>query len=409
MLTGSAFGLDATAAVTVTAEVLNQIVVSSSANSIPNGLSATLSATGHFSTGARDVTAHVVFQAAPSNVFSVSGSTVTANAMGAFPQSAAITAAYLGVTSAPLALVATSPLLVSLAISPTSPSTLAVGASRAYTALATYSDGSTQDVTSGAVWNSTAPSVLTVNANGLATGASEGSALLSADYQGVHATPLTIVVDRVPTAVYVNCTTPGYPGDPMDPSTLGGLRCLPSAYGYQVMCTASAYYAGVGSTDVTATAVFSSTNGTVATVSSLGTQNGLPVRWISVVGVGTSAIQATYQGVTSTSGGALGSASWVLEGGDVELSFLGVGTLGTPNTTVGQVIDFYVMGLFLGQPPCDLPYSRDMFRQATWTSSNQAVAGDPVMGRMTAVGPGTTTIDAIIGMMWGDIISTVSP
>jgi hypothetical protein len=48
------------------------------------------------------------------------------------------------------------------------------------TATAVYTDGSARDVTTKAAWTSAAPAIATVNAAGLATGASTGTAVVTA-------------------------------------------------------------------------------------------------------------------------------------------------------------------------------------------------------------------------------------
>jgi hypothetical protein len=64
--------------------------------------------------------------------------------------------------------------------------TLAPGETRQLFALATRSDGTTTDVTNASTWQSSAPSVATVSPTGLVTAAAEGSAEISATYNGTR-------------------------------------------------------------------------------------------------------------------------------------------------------------------------------------------------------------------------------
>lgn len=77
------------------------------------------------------------------------------------------------------------PVLTAIAVLPASP-TIAAGTQLQLTAMGSYSDGSTQNITAlaGLSWASSAPGAVTVNAQGLATGAAAGSAVLTATAAG---------------------------------------------------------------------------------------------------------------------------------------------------------------------------------------------------------------------------------
>jgi uncharacterized protein YjdB len=68
------------------------------------------------------------------------------------------------------------------------------GSTLQLSATVNYSDGSTSDVTSLATWTSGAPGVATVNAAGLVTGITTGTATISAAYGGQSGN-ITITVD----------------------------------------------------------------------------------------------------------------------------------------------------------------------------------------------------------------------
>ncbi len=84
------------------------------------------------------------------------------------------------------------PTLQSIAVTPANPTILA-GGTQQFTATGTYSDGSTQNLTTQATWTSSNTAVATVNAAGLATGASAGTATITATLGAVGgSTTLTV-------------------------------------------------------------------------------------------------------------------------------------------------------------------------------------------------------------------------
>jgi hypothetical protein len=62
-----------------------------------------------------------------------------------------------------------------------------------FTATITYPDGSTEDVTGEVTWSSSNPDVATID-QGLATGVSEGTAVITATFDGVEGDPVTLTV-----------------------------------------------------------------------------------------------------------------------------------------------------------------------------------------------------------------------
>jgi len=76
--------------------------------------------------------------------------------------------------------------------------TLDAGESRQLSALAVRSDGSSSDVTTAATWQSSAPSIVSVSAAGRITAVAEGTADISATYNGVRGS--------IPAAVRPSCS-----------------------------------------------------------------------------------------------------------------------------------------------------------------------------------------------------------
>ena len=89
--------------------------------------------------------------------------------------------------------VSPSPTLTSIVIQPPSVE-LVVGATFQLTAWGTYSDGSRKDITDEVSWVSSDTQVATVTQNGLATGDAQGTATITASYEGLSGTGTVIVV-----------------------------------------------------------------------------------------------------------------------------------------------------------------------------------------------------------------------
>ncbi len=183
------------------------------------------------------------------------------------------------------------PTLTSIAISPANP-TVAPGATQQFKATATYSDHSTGDVTSSANWSSSDTSKATVqtagqSSPGLAAGIAAGSTTISASFGGQAST----------TALNVKALT-SLAISPANPVISVG-----ATQGFK----ATATYSDNSSADATASANWSSSDPTVATIQTAGQSSpGLA----TAVANGSANIQATYGGITaltilnvSTSGG----------------------------------------------------------------------------------------------------------
>jgi len=85
--------------------------------------------------------------------------------------------------------------LVSIAVTPANPS-IPLGQPQQYTATGQFRSGSTENLTASVLWSSSAPGVATINAAGLATGVSLGSATITATL--VTATPAGLATGVTP-------------------------------------------------------------------------------------------------------------------------------------------------------------------------------------------------------------------
>jgi trimeric autotransporter adhesin len=237
------------------------------------------------------------------------------------------------------------------------------------TAIGTFSDGTTQDVTSRATWTSSDPATVMANADGT-TGrvraARQGNALISATLDGVSGTTGIIVTERQ--LVSVEVTTPS-------PSL---------ARGTSLQLEATAVYTDASIEDITDSATWASSAGTVATVTTTGTRG-----TVTAVNVGSAIISASHSGVA-------GSTSLLVT--DATLSTIEV-TPTAPTIALGTTLSFEATGIFSDGT------RQDMTAHVTWSSS-AAVAtisnAAGTEGLATATAIGTTTITAT------DPLSTLS-
>ena len=97
------------------------------------------------------------------------------------------------------------PVLTSITVGPTA--TINQGATVQESAIGTYNDGSTKVLGSGVQWSSSASTTATVNSSGLVTGASPGTATITAAFQATSGTSsITVNLGNV-TAIKISPTT----------------------------------------------------------------------------------------------------------------------------------------------------------------------------------------------------------
>jgi hypothetical protein len=148
---------------------------------------------------------------------------------------------------------------------------IALGTARQFTATGTYSDNSTKYLTQSVTWTSADPNIAPVSQNmGLVTGVAVGSANITASLNGIEGSSTAQVV-AVPISRVV--VTPAK---------------WTVRSGTMQQFNATATFGANAIQDVTSGASWSSSNTSVATVSSSGL--------VTAVGAGTAKIKATYSG-----------------------------------------------------------------------------------------------------------------
>ena len=172
------------------APTLNSITVTPANPTIIAGATQQFTATGTYSNGStQNITSQATWTSSSTAVATINASGL---ATGVSAGSATITAALSGVTGSASLTVQSPPTLSSISVTPANP-TINTGATQQFTATGTYSNGSTQNITSQVTWTSSSTAVATINASGLATGASAGSTMITAGLSGVTgSTTLTV-------------------------------------------------------------------------------------------------------------------------------------------------------------------------------------------------------------------------
>ena len=178
------------------------------------------------------------------------------------------------------------PSLSSIFITPAA-TTVAVNGMQQLTATGTYSDGSRNTLSGSTVgWSSSAPTIATITNGGLVTGVAIGTATMTATDQGVSGTANVTVTLQNLTSIIINTTQ----GSTNPPSTVT-LSGIPATLQF------FAYGNGVVSQDITNAVTWTSSNTSVATISTgLSSGSGLATS----VAAGSTVITATSAGSTGT-------------------------------------------------------------------------------------------------------------
>ncbi|MGI4755738.1 MAG: Ig-like domain-containing protein, partial [Janthinobacterium lividum] len=261
-----------TPSVTVTPATLISIAVTSASSVLPKGTTQQFTATGRYSDGStQDLSNQILWNSSDPSVLTIDGS---GRAQAAGLGSAQVSATSNGITSASGTLQVTPATLVSVALSPLS-AQIAKGTRQQFTVTGTYTDGTTVDLSSQATWTSTDSSVVSIDANGLAAGTGIGTAQVTAAIGGKSATTSNFSVSA---------------------ATLVSVAFQPTqislAKGTGTSVTVIGTFTDGSTQDLTAMAIFTSSNTTVAQIDQSGAVTGLAP--------GTSTISMQVNGVSNS-------------------------------------------------------------------------------------------------------------
>jgi uncharacterized protein YjdB len=262
---------------------LLSLVVTPENPTLAAGATLQLVATGTFADGTTAVLGiadGLIWRPEDSNIALISESgLVSAKAAGETQLIASTFVSGENVTnSTKLTVTATTPILASIAVTPAAP-TAPLGKTAQVTATGTFNIGPTQDLTKTATWASDNTDVATVDANGVVTAHTLGTANISASQDGITS---PAVVFTATAAVIASITV-----------TPAGLT-LPGGVTQQY--TATEVFSDGTTQDVTATAKWASNNASRVTISNKAATIGLA----TTISAGQVAITATFGGISGS-------------------------------------------------------------------------------------------------------------
>jgi len=377
MLSATLAGITGSTTVTVTAATLVSIGVTPTSPSLAKGTTLQLTATGVYSDSSKqDLTTQVAWSTSAPAVATVSNAAGTQGRVTARGAGMANVTALLGGVSGTTTVTVTAAILTTIDLGPVDP-TMAAATQLPFTATGTFSDGTIQDITAQVSWVSSNNASLTVSnspgSQGLATGVTPGTAVVSATLSGITGTSTVTVTAAALTSLAI---TPANPR---------------AAKGTQVQFTATGTFADGSTQDVTTQVTWASSQAAVASVSNATGTEGLATGLLA----GTTTISATLSGVSS---------STTMTVTNVVLSSISV-TPAARTLARGYRLQFTATAVFSDGS------TQNVTAQATWTSTSTGVAtvtNGGTRGLATGVAAGTTTISASFNGVVGTTTLTVT-
>ncbi|NAW86346.1 Ig-like domain-containing protein [Photobacterium halotolerans] len=270
---------------------------------------------------------------------------------------ATISCSYAGVSGGGIVITVTGGKTVSqLQITPGQVSA-AAGTQVQFTALAYYHDGSREDVTSQTTWNTTDASTVEMNLNGIATAKASGAATVTGQFEGTSSNQAKVTVTN---------------------ATLDSLHLSPATaslvQGTQQQFTATGQFSDGSTQDLTSQVTWNSDNTNAATISASGLAEG--------VDAGSSVITADFNGTTSA---------------PVTLT-VAAATADTVQVTPANLsLAKGTSHAYTAIAHFNNDTSQDVTAQATWSSSDTAVATVSDTGMVSALATGSADISANFG------------
>ncbi|MBA3947942.1 MAG: Ig-like domain-containing protein, partial [Herpetosiphonaceae bacterium] len=340
---------------------LTSITVTPADSSIVVGITQQFTATGNYSDGStQDFTNSATWTSSDTTVATISSSGL-ATALNS--GSTTITASFdpgTGVVSGNTTLTVSPLVLTSITVTPANPS-IVKGTTQQFTATGTFSDGSTQDLTGSVQWSSSSIGVATISSSGLATAVNTGSTTITATSGSVSGSTTLEVTAATLTSITLAPTNPSIP------------------IGVTQQFVAIGHYSDGSTQDISSSVTWSSSDTTVATISSTGLA--------TAVAAGTTTITAT-----DTTSGINGTTTLTVT--TATLVSIAV-TPANPTIAKGTTQQFVATGTYSDGR------TQDISSSVTWSSGNTTVATISSTGLATGVKTGITTIAATSGSVSG--------
>jgi hypothetical protein len=352
------------AALTVSSAVIQSIDITPASVSAGPGVEQALTATALYTDNTvEDVTLTANWSSSNNAVATVDTAGADAGVVKLLSEGQATITAQLAEQSATAAITVTPAVLQSIDVTPLN-KTVAAGVPVSYRAVGLYSDNSTVDLTFSASWQSSDPAVSTITESGLALTQLAGVTEISASYEGVTGTasltvdePLLLRLSVIPVALV----------KPV--GTSGQLKAI-------------ALYSDLTTADVTAAAIWSSTDEqTIAVVAS-----GENAGFAELRQIGSAFVMADFGGVSTNIPVEVTAAVLV----DIQLDPQ------SRSIANGLTVQYTAYGLF--SDGSSSPINSDV----AWTSSNAGIASITQEGLAQAVSVGTASIRATLGTFFGE-------
>ncbi len=362
----------------ITAAELRRIQLTPPFNSVPNGISVQLKATGIYTDlTTADISDSVVWESASTSIATVD---TLGLATGVGVGSTSIQASKDGITSRSASIKVTSAVLSSIQVTPPT-NNIAKGTSTQLVATGIYSDGSTQILTDTASWTSSLTSIATIESNGdsepgLSLGVDTGTTTVTATVGAISGSASLTVTSA--TLVSIQVTPPS-------PSV---------AKGVTQQFVATGIYTDATTQILTSSVSWVSSDSGIATIESGGINTGL-----------SSTLATGSVTVTATLGAVSGSASLTVTA--AELVSVQI-TPPLPSIAKGVTQQFVATGIYTDST------TQILTSVASWVSSSVSVAtvessSDTNPGLATGTGEGTATITATVNDIKGTTTLTVTP
>jgi trimeric autotransporter adhesin len=365
-ITGTLSGVSGSITLTVNAPNIKALAVSSTSASIARGTTVQFTATATLTNGTTEnATGLVTWTSSNTSVATVNVNGAQGLTMGVTAGTATITATANGV-SASANLTVTSATLTSINVTPVS-ALIPLGTVQQFTATGTFSDSTTQDITGTVAWTSSPTSVASITFSGLATGKDLGSVTITATSGTISNSVSATVTAADLSSIAVLPATPTIAQNTTEQFSAIGTFDDGSTHNLTAQVTWSSSnpaVASIGSANPIATG---RSQGSTTITATLGATSGSTMLEVTNATIVTISVTPTGRTIAPTT----------------ELAFTATGTFSDSST---QVIT----------------------TDATWTSSDTAVATVGAEGGATAVAAGTTNIAAAFGGKSGSSLLTVS-
>ena len=263
------------------------------------------------------------------------------------------------------------PQLASIQVQPGSAS-IAAGTGQQFTATGKFSDGNSQDMTSSVQWGSSDSNIAAVKGAGMVNGLAAGQATVSAQSGTIKGTATLTVTSAAVTLTAVTVA-------PASASV-----AVNSAQQF----TATGTYSDGSTHDIMSSVQWSSSNPSVASISSAGLAAGLVAGSVTITAQSGSLQGTATLNVTSSAAAANLTAITVSPA-----------ALSLPVNTAQQ---FTATGSYNDGS------SRDLTGLVAWNSSSTTAATVDVNGLATGLAAGTTTISATLNGITGSTLLTVT-